>query len=92
MARRSRWAGVSAPIFAGLDGTVRAMFWRPTRRATSSTMSISRSRSGRCVGATAVKSSSLRLGLDSFGLEAERRQQRPDLAGREVGAEQRVDA
>ena len=44
-------ADVSPPTFSGFDGTVRAMRSSPMRRATSSTRSISRSRSGRKVGA-----------------------------------------
>ena len=56
-ARRSRCTVVSAPIFSGFDGTVRRIWSRPMRRATSSTRSISRSMSGRHVGTIAVPAS-----------------------------------
>ena len=60
--RRRRGAGRAggasvAPTWSRGRGTVRPIAAKPTRRATSSTRSISRSRSGRNVGATAVSSS-----------------------------------
>ena len=59
--RRSRWRTVSAPTCPWVSGSVRPMRSKPMRRATSSTRSISRSRSGRKVGtiATTVSASSV---------------------------------
>ena len=64
---------------------------KPTRRATSSTRSISRSRSGRKVGTSATSASPVgAVGRVGVELDAERRQRVPHVLGVEVGAEHRV--
>ena len=55
--RRARWRGVSPPPCSVVCGRVRGIESSPMRRPTSSTMSISRTRSGRNVGAIARNAS-----------------------------------